>query len=91
MRNVHTNFKHCLYDIRLRHSMLQLCSVVIFDNFVVLVSRFYWWFFILTYYYVINLIGTYILCGFVILGWVPGRWLISHEGASVCGGPRYII
>ena len=91
MRNVHTNFKHCLCDIRLRHSMLQLCSVVIFDNFVVLVSRFYWWFCILTYYYVINLIGTYILCGFVVWGWVPGRWLISHEGASVCGGPRYII
>ena len=41
MRNVHTNFKHCLCDILLRHSMLQLCSVVIFDNFVVLVSRFY--------------------------------------------------
>ena len=29
MRNVHTNFKHCLCDIMLRHSMLQLCSVVI--------------------------------------------------------------
>ena len=61
MRNVHTNFKHC--DILLRHSMLQLCSVVIFDNFVVLVSRFYWWFCILTYYYVINLIGTYNILG----------------------------
>ena len=33
MINVHTNFKHC--DILLGHSMLQLCSVVIFDNFVV--------------------------------------------------------
>ena len=45
----------------------------------------------LQHYYVINLIVTYILCGFVVWGWVPGRWLISHEGASVCGGPRYII
>ena len=41
--------------------------------------------------YVINLIGTYILCGFVVRGWVPGRWLISQGGASVCGGPRYVI
>ena len=34
-------------------------SVVIFDNFVVLVSRVFWLFRILTYYYVINLISTY--------------------------------
>ena len=70
--------------------MLQLCSVVIFDNFVVLASRLLV-IFILNFYYVINLISTYILCGFVVWGWVPGRWLIFHEGTSVCGGPRYII
>ena len=29
--------------------------------------------------------------GFVAWGWVPGRWLISQGGASVCGGPRYMI
>ena len=57
--NVHTNFKRCLCDILLGHSILQLRSVVIFDNFIVLVSRFFWFFRILTYYYVINLIGTY--------------------------------
>ena len=34
--------KHCLSDILLRHSILQLRSVVIFDNFVVLVARFFW-------------------------------------------------
>ena len=49
VRNVHTNFKRCLCDILLGHSILQLCSVVIFDNFVVLVSRFVWLFRILTY------------------------------------------
>ena len=41
VRNVHTNFKRCLCDILLGHSILQLRSVVIFDNFVVLVSRFF--------------------------------------------------
>ena len=51
--------KHCLNDILLRHSLLQLGSVVIFDNFVVLVARFFWFFHILAYYYVINLIGVY--------------------------------
>ena len=34
--------KHCLSDILLRHSILQLRSIVIFDNFVVLVARFFW-------------------------------------------------
>ena len=29
--------------------------------------------------------------GFVVWGCVSGRWLISQGGASVCGGPRYII
>ena len=65
--DVYTNSKHCLSDILLRHSILQLCSVVIFDNFVVLVARFFWFFRILAYYYVINLIGVYnswvYLCG----------------------------
>ena len=56
--SLHTN---CPCDIWLGHSVLQSCSVVIFDNFVVLVSRFYWWFFIQTYYYVVNLIGIYIV------------------------------
>ena len=51
--------KHCLSDILLRHSILQLRSVVIFDNFVVLVARFFWFFRILAYYYVLNLIGVY--------------------------------
>ena len=34
--------KHCLSDILLRHSILQLRRIVIFDNFVVLVARFFW-------------------------------------------------
>ena len=51
--------KHCLSDILLRHSILQLRSIVIFDNFVVLVARFFWVFRIIAYYYVINLIGVY--------------------------------
>ena len=42
--------KHCLSDILLRHSILQLGSVVIFDNFVVLVARFFWFFRILAFY-----------------------------------------
>ena len=33
--------KHCLSDIQLRHSILQLRSIVIFDNFVVLVASFF--------------------------------------------------
>ena len=33
--------KHCLSDILLRHSTLQLRSIVIFDNFVVLVALSY--------------------------------------------------
>ena len=39
--------------------MLQLRSVVIFDNFVVLVSWFFWLVRILACYYVIDMIGTY--------------------------------
>ena len=50
--------KHCLCDILLRHSILQLRSIVIFDNFVVLVARFFWFFRITAYYYVTNLIGV---------------------------------
>ena len=41
---------------------------------------------ILTYYYVIHLIGTYNF-----LGLLYGAGLIFQGGASVCGGPRYII
>ena len=53
--------KHCRGDILLRHSILQLRSVVIFDNFV---ARFFWFFRIIAYYYVINLIVLIIL-GFI--------------------------
>ena len=59
VRSVHMNFWRCLCDILLRHSILQLRSVVIFDNFVLLVSRFFWLFRILARYDVINMIGTY--------------------------------
>ena len=81
--------KHCLSDILLRHSLiLQLRSVVIFDNFVVLVARFFWFFRILAYYYVINLIGVYndwVYC----VGLGARSVVIFCQGASVCGGPRY--
>ena len=50
--------------------MLQLCSVVIFDNFVVLVSRLLVVFHT-DFYYVINVIGIYI-SRVVDWGWVPG-------------------
>ena len=62
--------------------MLQLCSVVIFDNFV-LVSRFYWWFCILTYYYVINLIGTYNFFGVCCMG-LGARWVVNFSRGSLC-------
>ena len=51
--------KYCLSDILLGHSILQLRSIVIFDNLVVLVARFFWVFVIIAYYYVINLIDVY--------------------------------
>ena len=80
--------KHCLSDILLRHSILQLRSIVIFDNFVDLVARFFWFFRIIAYYYVINLIGVYnswvYLCG---AGCPVGSNLLSWS--LVCGGPRY--
>ena len=90
VRNVHTNFKRCLCDILLGHSILQLRSIVIFDNFVVLVSRFFWLFCMLTYYYVINLIGSY--HSWVCYVGLGARSVVNFSGgASVCGGPHYII
>ena len=62
--------------------MLQLCSVVIFDNFVFIVSRLLVVFHT-DFYYVINVIGIYIYIGFVVWGWVPGWWLLFH-GGSLC-------
>ena len=75
----------------LRHSMLQLRSVVIFDNFVVLVSRFFWLVRILACYYVIDMIGTYYF--WVCCMGMGARSVVNFfpGGASVCGGPRYII
>ena len=66
----------------LRHSILQLRSVVIFDNFVVLVSMFFWLFRILACYYVINMIGTYNfwVC-YVGLG---ARSVVSFSRGSLC-------
>ena len=83
----YSELKHCLSDILLRHSILQLRSVVIFDNFVVLVARFFWFFCILAYYYIINLIGVYNWACFMGLG--ARSVVISCRGASVCGGPCY--
>ena len=68
--------------------MLQLCSVGIFDNFIVLVSRLLVVFHT-EFYYVINVIGIYIY-RVIVWGWVPSWWLLFQGGASVYGGPRYI-
>ena len=80
--------KHCLSDMLLRHSILQLRSIVIFDNFVVLVARFFLFFRTIAYYYVINLIGVYnswvYLCG---AGCPVGSNLLL--GSLVCGSPCY--
>ena len=64
-------------------------SVVIFDNFVVLVSRFYWYFCIL----VCNKYDRYIQFLWVCCVGLGARLVVnfSGEGASVCGGPLYVI
>ena len=76
------------YGNVLTNGILQLRSIVIFDNFVVLVARFFWFFRIIAYYYVINLIGVYnswvYLCG---AGCPVGSNLLS--GSLVCDGPHY--
>ena len=71
------------------------CSrVVIFDNFVVLVSRFYWCFFFNIALIICNKSDRYKhFCWVCCVG--PGARLVvkfSREGASVCGGPllRYL-
>ena len=38
-----------------------------------------------------NKCDRYIPIGFIVWGWVPGWWLISHEEDSVCGGFLFII
>ena len=80
--------KYCLSDILLGHSILQLRSIVIFDNFVVLVARFFWFFRIIANYYVINLIDVYnswvYLCG---AGCPVGSNVLM--GSLVYGGPCY--
>ena len=87
MRSIY-ELKHCLSDILLRHSILQLRSIVIFDNFVVLVVRFFWFFRIIAYYYVINLIGVYNSWVYLYGAGCPvGSNLLW--GSLVCGGPRY--
>ena len=58
-----------------------LCSVVIFDNFGVLVSMLLVVFHT-DFYCVINVIGIYI--GFVVWGWVPGWWLLFQGGGALC-------
>ena len=56
--------------------MLQLCSVVIFDNFVVLVSRLLVVFHT-DFYCVINVIGIYIY-------WVPVTLVRAYLGMVTC-------
>ena len=76
--------KHCLSDILLRHSILQLRMIVIFDNFVVFSGSFAQ----IAYYYVINLIRIYnswvYLCG---TGCLVGSNVLP--GSLLCGGPCY--
>ena len=62
--------------------MLQLRRVVIFDNFVVLVSRFFWLVRILACYYVIDMIGTYNFWVYCVgLG---AQLVVSFSRGSLC-------
>ena len=64
--------------------MLQLCSVVIFDNFVVLVSRLLVVFHT-DFYYVINVIGIYIYIGLLYGAGCPvGGYFFRGGGGSLC-------
>ena len=92
--------KYCPTDILLGHSVLQLRSIVIFDNLVVLVARFFWFFVIIAYYYVINLIDVYNfwldLCGAVpvavlrvFLGNVTSFWSTFVLGGGVGGNVTF--
>ena len=82
--------KHCLSDIQLRHSILQLRGIVIFDNFVVLVASFFsgFFFFKIAYYYVINLISVHNSWVYLFGAGCPvGSQVLS--GSLLCGGPCY--
>ena len=83
--------KHCLSDILLRHSILQLRSIVIFDSFVVLVARFFSGSFVqIAYYYVINLIGVYNTWGFISVG-LGARLVVMFCRGAFCVAVPVIV